>query len=240
MIKPNFKFDDGTRVWFTGCTHAYHKNITKNVSNWSNGGMRDFTDQYVMTYELINNINKYVDENDVIIHNGDVAFGGFHMLCDFMNKIKCKNIYLCLGNHDQHIQQNTSETFKYDRNTRSIFKLKELAPLNSIIELYQARDLFTSVMQTMQIVVEDQWIVCSHYAHLIWHMNNKGGWMIYSHSHGALENHPHVLNNKMMDSGVDNIFNLFGEYRPINYYEIKSILDQKEILTVDHHKFDAK
>ena len=45
-----------------------------------------------------------------------------------------------------------------------------------------------------------------------------------------------VRKGKMMDVGVDNIFKLKGEYRPINLTEIEEIMSKKDSYLPDHHQ----
>ena len=45
-----------------------------------------------------------------------------------------------------------------------------------------------------------------------------------------------IVKGKMMDVGVDNIFKLKGEYRPINLTEIEEIMSKKDSYLPDHHQ----
>ena len=67
-----------------------------------------------------------------------------------------------------------------------------------------------------------------HYAHVVWEKSNKKSWHLYGHSHGQLEttmddNFPNRLS---MDVGVDNVFQIFGEYRPISFEEIRAVFEK--------------
>ena len=39
-----------------------------------------------------------------------------------------------------------------------------------------------------------------------------------------------------MDVGVDNINRLFGEYRPISFDELLTIINSKKDIYIDHHE----
>ncbi len=52
------------------------------------------------------------------------------------------------------------------------------------------------------------------------------------HSHDSLE---YQSWGKSMDVGVDSAARILGEYRPFRFNEIKSILDKREKMVVDHH-----
>ena len=94
------------------------------------------------------------------------------------------------------------------------------------------QDLFSSVQYYREISVGKCRMVLSHYAHRIWNGSHQGSLHIYGHSHSNLETKP---NGKSMDVGVDNAFKLLGEYRPFSFHEVKSLLDQREIVFLDHH-----
>jgi len=112
MMKFNKLLTTGT-VWITSDTHYHHKNICRGVTNWrtKDGKIpmdqtRNFQDLDEMDSVIINNINQKVGPNDTLIHLGDVAFGGFEKIGEFLDRLVCKNVHLVLGNHDQHITKN--------------------------------------------------------------------------------------------------------------------------------------
>ena len=58
-------------IWFTSDTHYSHSNIAgEKVSNWKNG-YRNFESVWEMNKSLIDSINKYVKEDDILYHLGD-------------------------------------------------------------------------------------------------------------------------------------------------------------------------
>lgn len=72
----------------------------------------------------------------------------------------------------------------------------------------------------------------SHYSHRIWHHSHRGVIHLYGHSHGSLEKYPW---GKSMDVGIDNAYNLLGEWRPFTLEEIQNIMKKREIEFIDHH-----
>ena len=62
-----------------------------------------------MNRTIIDNINAVIGEDDILIHDGDLSFGGFDSITEFRNQIICKNIILVLGNHDHHIKKNKND-----------------------------------------------------------------------------------------------------------------------------------
>lgn len=73
---------------------------------------------------------------------------------------------------------------------------------------------------------------CSHYKHHVWDQSHHGAIHLYGHSHGSCE---HIRLGKSMDVGVDNAFNLLGEYRPFSINEIIDIMKDREVYFPDHH-----
>jgi calcineurin-like phosphoesterase family protein len=152
MMKFDKLMTSGT-VWITSDTHYHHKNICRGVTNWRTqdgkipvNSTRDFRDLDEMDATIINNINSKVGQDDTLIHLGDVAFGGFDKLEQFLDRLICKNIYLVLGNHDHHI-----------KNDRGFIK-----------------DRFMSVQNYLEVNIEDENFVLCHYPLQSWHGLNKG------------------------------------------------------------------
>ena len=54
--------------------------------------------------------------------------------------------------------------------------------------------------------------------------------------HGNLQG---KTQGKCLDVGVDNYFNLFGEYKPFNLLEIDELLKDTPIQFITHHKGDT-
>ena len=97
-----------SNIFFTSDTHYAHKNICVGVSEWDDKtkSCRKFQTLEEMNELIVNNINKYVKENDILYHLGDWSFGGINNIWEFRKRINCKNIYLVPGNHDHHIKKN--------------------------------------------------------------------------------------------------------------------------------------
>jgi calcineurin-like phosphoesterase family protein len=126
-----------------------------------------------MDATIINNINSKVGQDDTLIHLGDVAFGGFDKLEQFLDRLICKNIYLVLGNHDHHI-----------KNDRGFIK-----------------DRFMSVQNYLEVNIEDENFVLCHYPLQSWHGLNKG--VIHLHGHVHLSAQNKWGNGKRLDVGMD-------------------------------------
>ena len=151
--------DSLDKLFWTSDTHAFHKNITKGVTTWEyphNLGCRDFEDEIKMTNLLIENINKTVGEDDVLVHAGDWSFGGKQKIKEFKDALICKNIYLIKGNHDHNITQEYALDLGF----------KDFQDIG----YYKCEGIIFFV---------------SHYPNVVWHQSHKGCIGIYGHCHNS-------------------------------------------------------
>ena len=201
-----------SNIWLTSDSHFGHTNIAgPKISNWSSG-YRDFNSVHEMNMALVNGINKYVKEDDILYHLGDWSFGGVHNILQFRNLIICKNVHLILGNHDQHI---VDKEIKYHDTS------------------FNPIELFSSVQDVLTLDIGKTKIFLSHYSHRVWLGSHKGVIHLYGHSHGSIPDY-----GKSMDVGVDVAFKKFGEYRPFNIGDITNIMSKRMIEKIDHHGED--
>lgn len=99
--KVDFKYTDGSKIFFTSDTHFGHDNIIQFCD-------RPFKDIEEMDRKLIENWNKKVPQDGLVFHLGDFAWGGY----DFWKKIREQlngDIILIKGNHDQKNMTATAE-----------------------------------------------------------------------------------------------------------------------------------
>lgn len=206
--------------WITSDTHKGHKNIVKGVSSWTDlSKCRDFETVEQHDLHIIDNINKYVKEDDTLWHLGDWSFGGIENVFAFRDKIKCRNIHIILGNHDHHIARNKKWFDRY------------------------SRELFSSVSDLVHRSFSGEDVVLCHYAMRTWENAHHGAIMLHGHSHDTLSDYSAVKGfptkesekYKTMDIGVDPAFRITGEYRPFHIDEIMEIMKHRIPLGVDHH-----
>lgn len=89
-------------VFFSSDFHFGHSNIAgPSVSNWSSG-YRNFNSVDSMNEAIVNSCS-HLKEGDSLYFMGDWAFGGHHNIPKLRKEIKCKNVYVTLGNHDKNI-----------------------------------------------------------------------------------------------------------------------------------------
>ena len=204
-----FNYICNMNIWFTSDTHYGHTNIAgESVSRWQRG-YRDFGSVWEMNESLIESINKYVKEDDILYHLGDWSFGGIHNIKLFRDSIICQNIHLILGNHDEHI---------VDKEVK--FHDSSFNPI----------ELFSSVQDVLHLEIGKTKIFLSHYSHRVWNGSHKGVIHLYGHSHGSIPDF-----GRSMDVGVDVAYKMFGEYRPFNIGDITRIMEKREVHKIDHH-----
>lgn len=103
-MKNNVK----NNIWITSDFHLLHKSIAgKEVSRWKKG-YRDFKNEYEMTDIILESVNKYAKENDVLYFLGDFCFKNHKRIPEMRNRIECKTIHFLKGNHDSHIDKYSS------------------------------------------------------------------------------------------------------------------------------------
>jgi calcineurin-like phosphoesterase family protein len=204
-----FNYICNMNMWFTSDTHYGHTNIAgESVSRWQRG-YRDFGSVWEMNKSLIEGINKYVKEDDILYHLGDWSFGGIHNIKLFRDSIICQNIHLILGNHDEHI---------VDKEVK--FHDSSFNPI----------ELFSSVQDVLHLEIGKIKIFLSHYSHRVWNGSHKGVVHLYGHSHASIPDF-----GRSMDVGVDVAYKMFGEYRPFNIGDISRIMEKREIHKIDCH-----
>ena len=123
---------------------------------------------------------------------------------NFLNKLKCQNIILLAGNHC---------------NRRNMY--------GSFIEL----DQLISVNDYIEIEIDNQLIVCSHYPMFNWNYQEKGSINLHGHLHGNTTNliMQLIKLHKSLDVGIDNYFNIYGSYSLFSIEQINEILKDKTI-----------
>lgn len=87
-------------VYFSSDWHLNHSNIAgPDVSNWKSG-YRNFKNVSEMNETLIDNINSLVGQDDILYFLGDFCFKDHTLTPKWRDRVICKNLYWCKGNHD--------------------------------------------------------------------------------------------------------------------------------------------
>ena len=235
-----------SNIWFVSDTHFMHKNICIGVSEWDDKAKscRNFQTLEEMNELIINNINKYVKEDDILYHLGDWSFGGIDNICEFRKQIKCKNIYLVPGNHDHHIKNNKPIETKWIRyyngpidqwyEWKDNFKTKkeclEVCNKESFYEPHQydyhyLQNIFTKVLPELtKITIDKQEVILCHFPLDEWENMDRGSTHLHGHCHHTKDYTDLNMYAKRMDVGMD-----WEEFRPYNWDEIKEIMKEHKI-----------
>lgn len=166
------KFSD---VFITSDIHASHRNICRGVSTWdlSKYMTRNFSDIEEMNDKIIENINKTVPSDALLIQMGDLSFNGFDNIEKIVKRINCKNIISFIGNHDHHIQRNKNNICR----------------------------LFLNVFYMDCMMYAGKCITLCHFPIDEWYESPKGGIMLHGHLHSSPENRITLKNR--IDVGID-------------------------------------
>jgi hypothetical protein len=175
------KVKNKENVWIFSDPHYNHKNICRGTTNWRmpDGSIpekqtRDFRDLERMNAAIVDSINDCAKQEDILICLGDWSFGGFESITEFWNRLICKNIYLILGNHDHHIENNRDDIQK----------------------------LFLEVGHYATLEMEDgHKFRLMHYPIVSWDGLRKG--VIHLHGHCHLPTEKRFGEGKRMDVGMD-------------------------------------
>jgi calcineurin-like phosphoesterase family protein len=159
-----------------------------------------------MDDHLIKNINDCVGKDDLLWHLGDFSFGG--------SKRDAARI---------------ARDYRERITCRNVFLVRGNHDDPCIY------GVFDGCYERHELKFEKRQVVLSHYAQVFWNRSHYKSWMLYGHAHGTAEkwmddNMPGRLS---MDVGVDNVFRIKGEYRPISFDEIESFFSERSGFNVD-------
>lgn len=202
---------DGSQIWFTGCTHIYHN---KDFI-WKKRGFNDVAHHAAEVQRII---NEKVKPTDTLIHLGD----GFLNCSDveamkWLSGVHCRTICYIWGNHES-----------------SMFRAyqQRLPDSGSQTEVYPFRRENVVFLGPYAEVLLDghKHTVLSHFPQYIWNRSHHGSWNLHSHCHGSFApSLPDAKQGKRLDVGWD----VFGA--PVSYDEVSKIMGNKEPEILDHH-----
>jgi calcineurin-like phosphoesterase family protein len=170
------------KTYFTADPHFDHENVI---------GMSDRPFASIEEHNdiILDNINRFVMFQDRLFVLGDFAWRG---AASFLNRIRCKNIHLILGNHDK----------------ASVGKLFKSVELGAEVKIGEGDGK------------HKVWL--SHYPHAYWPASHYGSFHLYGHVHAEREETLDLCfpGRRSMDVGVDNAMLRLGQYRPFCEDEI--------------------
>lgn len=196
-------------IWFTSDWHLGHKNIVgPDVSKWASG-YRDFKTLEEMDHTIMATYNKYVKERDLVYHLGDLCFGSALKWIHYLRQLKPTIMFYVTGNHDHETP--------YDLEG----------------------DWFSSVSQLLEVKIQGTKFVLCHYPMRTWNKSHHGSIHLFGHEHGEMPDYyigPGPFDYaKAIDVGVDHIYKLKGEWRPIHLDEVFEIMKTRVPTSMGHH-----
>ena len=223
-------------TFFTSDIHWNHANICRGTSKWYSDNCRNFNSLEEMNEFLINQINKYVGQDDVLYNLGDATFGGIEAIWNLRKQLNVKTIHYVYGNHCHHYKRNRELPNCYyvsplDRIGAGVGGIKD-GPKGSYYGVY-VHDLFASTQDVIFTKIENHQFFMSHYPHVSWDGSNRGVIMLHGHEHGGLN----YMNEdcKRLDVGIDSAYKILGEYKPFSLEEVLQITETKPVLKLGHH-----
>jgi calcineurin-like phosphoesterase family protein len=210
-------------IFFTSDTHWNHKNICIGVSEWDDKtkSCRNFKTLEEMNETIVKNINDTVGELDILYHLGDFSFGGIESIWEFRKQIKCKEIHLVLGNHDNHIKKNKQLpncTFK------ELYEFFQPWDYTDHLNLQNAHDLFSSVQSQLELTIDKQKVFLNHFPWEEWELGDQGSIHLHGHCHGTRNYTDLNMYYRRKDVGLD-----WKEFRPYSWDEVKSEMKERKI-----------
>jgi calcineurin-like phosphoesterase family protein len=85
-----------------------------------------------------------------------------------------------------------------------------------------------------EIRLGDVSVALFHFPIASWHRQSYGSWHLHGHCHGNFKD----SRGKMLDVGLDSMYNLYGKHKFIDEHEIKYHMDNIEIYLADQHRKD--
>lgn len=161
------------KIWFTGDQHFGHANIIKYTN-------RPFASVEEMDAELIRRWNEVVKSDDIVLHLGDFALGGWQDARNYFCRLKGK--IAVLGNiwhHDKRWLDYDGAFYSYNEQRVEIY------PPMVVAELHDGNPRPLS-------------IVLCHYPFAEWDGKHHGAIHLHGHSHGK-----HKADGLIWDVGVD-------------------------------------
>lgn len=218
FYKPvRIKHDDND-ILMWGCTHYDHACEKWDTPLYKKRGYEDLQKH---NNAIINNWNSKASDTTIGFLLGDIMFGvgGKEKFEKFINNLIFDKLYVMAGNHFAGWKQ----SFESIEGNTAIIGNKTIIFVPNYLEL----------------IINGQPIVTSHYPILSWNGMGKGSWMIHSHVHGTLEYSEIGKLYKRSNLKVYEVSVESNEY-PASLYDIKKFMEKQGGGSVDHHDIHTK
>jgi calcineurin-like phosphoesterase family protein len=210
-------------VFFISDLHYCHQKLVE---------QRGFSSVEEMNNAIIENWNKTVTNDDIVFALGDLVLGAgeksIEVFKGLLDTLNYRELYLMSGNHSAGFRKIFNEGIKSEV-IDEYYRLPYRQMQNVSKTVYFIPNYY-------EIFVDGTPIVLSHYPIRCWNNYAKSSFMICGHVHGSLHDAlPTTLNKgKILDVGWENF------KRPINFNDVKTIMNNKSIFIEDHHGRDIE
>lgn len=184
--------------WFCADTHLGHSKVLIGERG------KQFPEIEQWNQHCISEINRVVNRNDTLFILGDFCLKNPNL---WRPKIKCRDAWLIIGNHDQSQSQ-----------------------LDVAFGKGKAR-------LTYETHALDIPCFLSHYAHAFWPKSHRGSCHLYGHNHDQREEtlDSWMPDRRSSDVSPETAFRLTVEWRPLSETEIHAMLSVRK--SHDHVEF---
>ena len=105
-----------------------------------------------------------------------------------------------------------------------------------MLQSLKANGVIQDWTQYKVVKIEDTSTVLFHFPIGSWYKQGHGSWHLHGHSHGNYAD----TKGKMLDVGIDNSFNVYGEHCLFSKDDIVDYMQYQEIYTSDLHRSSAR
>ncbi len=184
---------------------------------------------------LIHNYNSIATNQSVFFHLGDFCFNDPNgdKFWQIIRRLKFKELYLLWGNHTSGQRQAYVKhlVLQFPNLVKDNQILAEVYPLRVNFE---GRDVIF-LPQYVEIVVNSDELILCHYPLYSFNSQSRNATMLSGHVHGNCKlTNRDTGNGRRLDLGVE------GFPYPATLTEIKNILKNRDIDSVDHHGDSAE
>lgn len=205
------------KMWFTSDLHLGHEAILHytaradhlQLTGYVEDGKTHFSRKEIDDHDwyVVDTINEYADLQDTLYILGDLTYHRKYEALMWIDRIRCQNKYLILGNHD-----------------------------DNMIELYRSSGLFKEVLDYKRLIARGHALILFHYPILEWRSGHYNSWHLHGHCHGNLNYEKADLHDKrILDVSWDNSKKYFGKYRPFEFEDVKKFMTHEDRKQISHH-----
>lgn len=92
--------------------------------------------------------------------------------------------------------------------------------------------LISAFHEYKEIKIAHHSVVLFHFPVMAWNKQGHGSLHLHGHCHGNLKD----SKGRMLDVGLDNAYNLYGEHKFFTSEDIMEYMQNRSVYTPDHHK----